>query len=222
MIRSVAFLLILLPLAGSIPQPDQNDLSAEERREGFVALFDGKTLANWHALPLGATPGAWRARDGLLSYEPGDSWLASDKTYTDFVLRLEYRTGPESDSGIFMRSLPTGYPSFTGMEIEIKNAPAEIPAPRSNTSLYGAAAPLKNVTKPAGQWNVAEITVRGRLLTAIWNGETIHDVNLDDVKYDGAVRGPLRARAPAGHIGFQAHLTGAPVEFRRIRIKVIE
>ena len=97
------------------------DLAPEERTAGFASLFDGATLANWHAIPLGATPGAWVARDGVLTHTPGDSWLASDKTYTDFVLRLEYRTGNGSDSGIFVRSTPDGYPSFTGMEMEIRN-----------------------------------------------------------------------------------------------------
>ena len=196
-----------------------NQLTPQEQREGFELLFDGKSLEKWESIPLGDRPAQWRARDGLLGYEPGDSWLASKATYRDFVLRLEYRTGPESDSGIFLRSTPAGYPSFTGMEIEIKNDPDGPPAPRSNTSLYGAAAPIRNVTKPAGEWNIVEISVAGRHLTAIWNGVTIHDLDLDDPAYAGATRGPLSARAREGRIGFQAHLTGAPVEFRNVRIR---
>ena len=35
----------------------------------------------------------------------------------------------------------------------------------------------------------------------------------------GAMRGPLSARSREGRIGFQAHLTGAPVEFRNVRIR---
>jgi hypothetical protein len=198
-----------------------NELTAQERREGFELLFDGRSLANWHAIPLGDRPGAWRARDGVLSYEPGDSWLASDAIYEDFVLRLDYRTGPESDSGIFLRATPAGYPSFTGMEIEIKNDPDGVPSPRSNTALYGAAAPIRNATKGPGEWNTVEVSVLGRRLKAIVNGVTIHDLNLDDSTYAEAVRGPLGARARVGHIGFQAHLTGAPVEFRNIRIKAV-
>jgi len=196
-----------------------NELAPQERREGFAPLFDGKSLTNWHTIPLGDRPGAWRARDGLLSYEPGDSWLASDATYGDFVLRLEYRTGPDSDSGIFLRATPEGYPSFTGMEIEIRGDPAGVPSPRSNLALYGAVAPRTNAAAGPGAWNKAEIAVVDRHLVAIWNGVTIHDLSLDDPAYAGAARGPLSARARAGHIGFQAHLTGAPVEFRNIRIK---
>jgi hypothetical protein len=217
MIPLLAIVLSLLPAAG----PD-NELTPQERQEGFELLFDGQSLTNWHAIPLGDNPGTWHARDGLLSYEPGDSWLASDRTYASFVLRLEYRTGDGSDSGIFLRSTPTGYPSFTGMEIEIKTDPDGPPGPRSNTALYGAAAPMKNATRGAGEWNVVEISLLGRRLKAVLNGETIHDVNLDDPAHAGALRGPLSARSPEGHIGFQAHLTGAPVEFRNVRIKSVK
>lgn len=111
----------------------QQDVSLQERSEGYVSLFDGATLGGWHAIPLGAAPGTWGGKDGVLTHTPGDSWLASDRTYTDFILRLEYRTGDGSDSGIFMRSTPDGYPSFTGMEIEIRNDVAQPPTPRSNT-----------------------------------------------------------------------------------------
>ena len=76
------------------------------------------------------------------------------------------RLGRRARTAKRLRSTPAGYPSFTGMEIEIKNDPDGPPAPRSNTSLYGAVAPLRNVTKPAGEWNTAEISLIGRHLTA--------------------------------------------------------
>jgi hypothetical protein len=224
MVRLVAVCLsivsLIAPAARSGGAAD-NQLTSQERSEGFELLFDGTSLEQWESIPLGDRPAQWRARDGLLGYEPGDSWLASRGTYRDFVLRLEYRTGPESDSGIFLRSPTAGYPSFTGLEIEIKNDPDGPPSPRSNTSVYGAAAPIKNVTKAAGEWNTVEISLIGRHLTAIWNGVTIHDLDLDDPAYAGALRGPLSARAREGRIGFQAHLTGAPVEFRNVRIRSI-
>src|SRR5215216_5576177 len=87
----------------------QNTLTAEERRDGFVSLFDGTSTKGWHQLPLqnDANPGPWLAKDGVLTYEPGESWLASNEQYADFVLRLDYRTtGPTTDSGIFLRSAP--------------------------------------------------------------------------------------------------------------------
>ena len=196
-------------------------IRAQVAEEGFTPLFDGRTLTNWHTISLGQNPGRWWARDGILSFESGDSWLVSDATYTDFVLRLEYRTGPESDSGIFLRTPTTGYPSFSGMELEIRSDAGSPPTPRSTSAIYGAVAPRSNATKPAGEWNAVEVSVIGRRLKASWNGVAVHDVDLDDPQYAGAQRGPLAKRAPSGHIGFQAHLTGAPVEFRNVRISVV-
>ena len=196
-------------------------VSPAEREEGFVPLFDGRSLNGWQTIPLGKSAGPWQVRDGVLTYAPGDSWIATKAKYTDFVLRLDNRTGPESDSGIFLRSEETGYPSFTGMEMEIRNDPTGEPSPRSNTSIYGAAAPRRNVTRAAGEWNEVEISLVKRRLVVSCNGEVIHDLNLDDPAYGAALRGPLSGRAKSGHIGFQAHLEGTPVEFRRIRVRVV-
>ena len=49
----------------------------------------------------------------------------------------------------------------------------------------------------------------------------MHDIVLDDPAYAAAQRGPLSGRTATGHIGFQAHLTGSPVEFRHVRLKVL-
>lgn len=206
------------PAGGGVAAPAQ---TRESNEDGFVALFDGRSLSGWQTIPLGETPGTWVVRDGVLTHTPGDSWIATTGSYTDFVLRLEYRTFKETDSGIFLRSPAKGYPSFTGMEFEIRNDPSGAPTARSNTALYGVAAARRNVTKADGEWNLVEISLVKRRLVATWNGETIHDLDLDDPAYAGALRGPLSARAASGHIGFQAHLTGTPVEFRAVRIKVV-
>jgi hypothetical protein len=70
-------------------------------------LFDGKSISKWHSIRRQPDQGAWRAQKGILTHEKGESWLATNDTYFDFVLRLEYRTGPGSDSGILLRSART-------------------------------------------------------------------------------------------------------------------
>lgn len=188
--------------------------------DGFTRLFADGTLSGWRTIALGTPQGTWSVRDGIVSYEPGESWLASEAIYTDFELRLEYRAGADSDSGIFMRSTPVGYPSFTGMELEIKGGDVgTAPTARSTSSVYGAVAPRRVMNREAGQWNQVEVSVVGRRLRATWNGDVVHDINLDDPAYATALRGPLSQRVTEGHIGFQAHATGAPVEFRNLRIK---
>lgn len=200
----------------------ENSLSRQERKEGFESLFDGKTLRMWHSIKQHPDAGSWIVRKHAITWEKGGSWLATDSTYYDFVLRLEYRTGAKSNSGIFLRASPTGNPAFTGMELQIlsdRGLPVDV---HSSGSLYGAVAPTRNMAKPDGEWNQVEVSLVKRQLSAIWNGVRILDVNLDDPAYQKAQERPLSERVPFGHIGLQAYTTGAPVEFRNLRIKVLK
>jgi hypothetical protein len=215
--RTIAIFLGLISIALC-----ENSLSHQERKEGFELLYDGKTLTRWHSIKLQPDAGSWRGRKGGITWVKGGSWLATDDTYYDFILRLEYRTGPQSNSGIFLRSTPTGNPAFSGMELQILSDAGKPADVHSTGSLYGAVAPSKSMAKPDGEWNQVEITVLKREVIAVWNGEKTLDVNLDDHKYQNAQQRPLAARAPFGYIGLQAYSTGAPVEFRNIRIKVLK
>jgi hypothetical protein len=107
------------------------------------------------------------------------------------------------------------------MELQILSDAGKPADLHSTGSLYGAAAPSKSMAKPDGEWNQVEVTVLKRMVTAVWNGEKILDVNLDDRKYQNAQERPLAERAPFGHVGLQAYSTGAPVEFRNVRIKIL-
>jgi hypothetical protein len=62
--------------------------------EGFVALFDGKTLAGWK-VPEGDN-GHWKVIDGVIDYDAqsearGDKDLWHERAYADFVLHVDWR-----------------------------------------------------------------------------------------------------------------------------------
>ncbi|MCR4413220.1 MAG: DUF1080 domain-containing protein, partial [Thermoguttaceae bacterium] len=60
------FLLVSTVLGGEDPRPaTAGGVSEEEAREGFVPIFDGKSLSGWR----GAT-GGYRAENGLLVCTP--------------------------------------------------------------------------------------------------------------------------------------------------------
>ena len=57
-----------------------------------TALFDGASLAGWD----GEITKVWRVRDGAIvggsmSGNPRNEFLTTARTYSDFVLRLEYK-----------------------------------------------------------------------------------------------------------------------------------
>src|SRR5262249_8476772 len=161
----------------------ENSLSREERREGFESLFNGKTIAKWHSIKQRPDAGGWRVNKGTLTWEKGGSWLATDDTYYDFVLRLEYRTGPQSNSGIFLRAGRAGNPAFSGMELQIRSDAGKPADVHSTGSLYGAIAPARNMAKPDGEWNQVEVTLMRNNISAVWNGHKVLDARLDDPQY---------------------------------------
>jgi hypothetical protein len=199
-----------------------NGLTRRERKEGFELLYDGKTLDHWHSVKRNSVGGSWRAHKGILTWIEDGGWLATDETFYDFVLRLDYRTGPGSESGIFLRSAEEGNPAFSGMELQILSDAGTPSDLHSTGALSGAAAPSKNMARPEGEWNHVDVTLIKRSLVVIWNGEKTLDLNLDDPKYETAQVSPLSGRLIDGHIGLQAHAGGAPVEFRNIRLRVVK
>jgi Domain of Unknown Function (DUF1080) len=61
---------------------------------GFVALFNGRDLSGWH-VPEGDN-GHWKVMDGVIDYDAaseakGDKSLWTERTFGDFVLRLDWR-----------------------------------------------------------------------------------------------------------------------------------
>jgi len=214
--------ILALFLACAAAATAANKLSRRERREGFVLLFDGRSLRDWHSVRQRPDAGSWVVRKRALTWEKGGSWLATDDTYYDFVLRLEYRTGRGSNSGVFLRAAAHGNPAFSGMELQILSDRGKPPGKNSTGSLYGAVAPARSMARPDGEWNKVEITLVERRLTAVWNGAQVLDVDLDDPQYAGAQQRPLAERAAWGHIGLQAYSTGTPVQFRNLRIKVLK
>jgi hypothetical protein len=69
-------------------------IGADTPPNGFVALFDGKTLAGWK-VPSGDN-GHWKVVDGVIDYDArseaaGEKSLWSEKSFKDFVLRIDWR-----------------------------------------------------------------------------------------------------------------------------------
>jgi hypothetical protein len=85
--------------------------------DGWIDLFDGKTLSGWHKNPqkIGhGTGGNWLVEGGAITgeQEPPDSGnggiLLTDKKFGDFELRLEINNDFGPDSGLFLRSNDKG------------------------------------------------------------------------------------------------------------------
>jgi len=212
---------ILAALAGlgvwvavAAPPETSNMLTAKEKSDGWMLLFDGKTLNGWTR----TGKAEWSVKDGAIALHSDDNGnLFTNDTYDNFQLRLEFRTTPDVNSGVYLRYTPAqpnakkaggGMP---GYEVQIREndtrALKDSAAGFDTGSLVGA---LKADPAPIldGQWNRFEITAQGDHFVIVFNGKKILDGH--DSKH------------ASGKIGLQwaTHaVTGKGIEFRNIKLK---
>lgn len=183
---------------------------------GWVTLFDGKSLEGWTASEHKAS---CRVEDGLLLLGGERSHLfytgpVDDHDFTDFELKLDVKTTPGSNSGVFFHTAyqETDWPA-QGHEAQVNNSHQDW---RRTGSVYN----VKDVREtPAkdDEWFEYHILVRGNQMTFKINGETVNE-------YTEAPAGPQVPDRPGrklshGTIALQAHDPGSLVYYRNIRIK---
>ena len=175
--------------------------AAAASAQSWKPLFDGKSLNGWE--PHNGA-GDWKVADGAIACAATmPSWLGSTATFSDYVLKLQFRGSEKVNSGVFLRSQKEGQPHITGYELQIWDYQ---PAGYNTGSLVGTAKaePVKILPD---QWNSYEVTADGDHFVVVLNGKTILDAH--DAKH------------ASGVIGFQCQ-KGNPIEFRGIELKAIQ
>lgn len=187
--------------------------------EGFVSLFDGKSLSGWQR--FGGKGEAWGVEDGcLVSFGEGGGWLGTSRPYADFDLRLEFKLSPESNSGVYLRApADTSHISRTGLEIQLLDDTHPrykgVKPWQLTGAIYHVAAPEPGHLKPTGEWNTLEIRAKGPDVAIVLNGATVVHDRLDShAELAEEHTGLARTK---GLIGLQSH--NGRVEFRKIRVK---
>ena len=174
---------------------------ASWKRGDPVVLFDGHDLAGWQAVSPGHLAG-WVVKDGALTALPGASDLVSEKKFTNFVVDIEYRIEPHTNSGIGLRGR---------YEVQIADDVDRPSSIRGTGAILGRIAPTLNAEKPAGEWQMLAIRLVGREVTVILNG--IRVINRQSI--DGPTTIALDTNeAEPGPILLQGNR--GTVEFRRI------
>jgi len=231
-------IMCLVPVAFVLLFVASVTLASDKKEEtGFVALFptdgipQGWLVRRWNDVKLPAAPGVnWKVGDGILhGSEPRGTWLISERVYSNFILKFEFKLGTQGNSGCALRAPLFGDPAFDGMEIQMADYRYNTRAKDSELTggIYRAIAPRKQVYKPT-EWNSYEITLNKSLLYAVLNGTVIHDLNLDDQtqavsRHNGRPAPPVKDRPRQGHIGFQElSRGGGHVQIRNAYIKVLD
>lgn len=182
--------------ADAVPAPEPVLLPAEELAEGWISLFDGQTLFGWTA----DSQADWRVEEGAIVASSGEKGLLLTTTqFADYVLRIEFRAESETNSGIFLHTLPQPQ-EVTADCYELNIAESDNPFPTGSLVQRQKA----EAEAPSGQWHAYEVTVDGDRVLVKLNGSEVLDYT--DPK-------PLRR----GRIGLQ--LNTGKVAFRNIRLR---
>jgi hypothetical protein len=172
-----------------------------------VELFNGRDLSGWVARHPSQT-NMWKAEDGVLANEDKGSDLVTEAVYGDFKLHIEVNYPPGSNSGIYLRGR---------YEIQVQDDYGKEPHSRHLGGVYGHLTPTENAAKPAGEWQVFDITLLGRWVTIVLNEKTV----IDHQEIPGITGGALDSReGEPGPIMLQGD--HGPVSYRNIVITPVE
>jgi hypothetical protein len=217
--RRCVFLFALAAACLALPSARPADDGAPA---GFESLFDGKDLAGWQ-VNQGGNMDRWGAGDGILFTKgSGGGWLMTEKEFSDFDLRLEFKLPKGGNSGVAVRSSMQGNPAFdAGMEIQLlddewhREHLPDLKVSQLTGSVYSIQGPSKDALKPIGEWNTIRIVAQGRHITVELNDTKTVDVDLD--RYKNKAKEHPGMLHEKGHLGLQSH--DGRVEFRNIYVK---
>ncbi len=189
---------------------------------GFIPLFDGKTLNGWSLFSKGSGRGYIVENGAIVCPPDGGGNLLTDREFSDFIFRFEFRMEPGGNNGVGIRAPLAGDIAYSGMEIQILDHNHDrykgwLKPTQRHGAVYDLIPPLTEALKPAGEWNSEEIEARGRKIRVTLNGVLITDADLDTIKDPEKLKKHPGAARTGGHIGFLGH--GTRVEFRNIRVK---
>lgn len=137
--------------------------------EGWITLLDAKTMGDWNK--VGETN--WRLEDGAVVADKRTSketaHLVSKNSYKDFQIYVEFWASDDANSGIFLRCQdPKTITDRNCYEVNIFDQRKD---PTYGTGGIVHFAEVHPLRKAGGKWNTYEVTVKGRLITVMLNGE---------------------------------------------------
>ena len=163
-------------------------------KDGYIVLFDGKTLNGWRGYGMDTPPKSWTVEDGAIKLkgsgtgeaqvEGGGDLIFASK-FQNFELELEYKISEGGNSGIFylaqeVTTTENGKDVYlpiwqSASEYQVLDNDRHPDAKlgqdgnRQSASLYDMIPAKPQNAKPAGEWNKAKIMV--------YKGTVIHGQN---------------------------------------------
>jgi hypothetical protein len=211
-------------------------------KDGFISIFNGKTLKGWEAMPARTAPD-WTVKDGLIvgKGDHGRGYLtySPNKNVANLELKFSYRFPSKGNSGVSIRAIvdKTRKRDFQSYHADLghlgigKNVMGawdfHTPGRREHRCFRGdrlviaendqpTITPIKNALTAAdirkGDWNRVHIVVKGNNFKLFINGK---------LSSEFTEHLPQAKRLQSGMIQFQLHDPGMIVHFKDLKLKVL-
>lgn len=188
------------------------------KKEGWISLFDGKTLNGWK---VGVNAETFKVQDGAIVVNGNVAHLfydgeVSNHNFTNFELKLDIMTKPGANSGVYFHTLfqESSWPK-QGYEVQVNNSQTDW---RRTASLY-AIQDLKEVFVRDDEWFTMHILVKGKNIQVKINHKLVNDYT----EPENATRpkGMEERLLSSGTIALQGHDPNSTVLYKNIIVKIL-
>jgi hypothetical protein len=189
-------------------------LADDKDTDGWKTIFDGKSLDGWK---INENKDSWKLEDGvLIAHGPRSHifYVGDDKPFKNFELKVEVKTKPGSNGGIFFHTKyqDSDWPA-QGIESQVNISQGD---PQKTGGLYNLEKVLKAPAED-DKWWTQDIIVKDKHVTVKIDDKTV--VEYDEPADKKGADGKLREKLSEGTFALQAHDPGSTVMYRNIRVK---
>jgi len=184
--------------------------------DGWISLFDGKSLDGWK---VGDNAATFSVQNGAIVVNGKTAHLfyegpVKEHNFKNFEFKADVMTEPGSNSGIYFHTQyqESGWPA-KGYEVQVNNSHTDW---RRTGSLY-AVQDVKEVYVKDDEWYTESFSVQGKRVIIKINDKVVVDyTEPDNVKRDEDMAGRIIS---SGTFALQGHDPKSKVYFKNIMVR---
>ena len=215
--KRIATLLLTLGILASASAVAVAQLTDEMKQDGWVSIFDGKTLEGWKS---NEAYEGFKVEDGAIVGFGGRNHLYYMEELGNFELKIDVKINKGGNSGVYVKAQwqDASWPT-TGFELQVNSSQRD---PQKTGTLYNI---IKIYKAPHGddEWFTYHLTCNKNTLDVRVNGEILYTYVEPEGRrpqgQDTRISERTKQISQRGHIALQQHDPGSTPQFKNIFIK---
>lgn len=185
----------------------KSDTGKSGDETGFVKIFNGKDMSGFKTTVSGKDKNPFEVKDGVIDVSGNPAgYFYTDKSYKNYILRFDWKFLKDGNSGLLIHIQEPHKIWPKSVEVQgMQKDHGNIFAIGGAKGTFKKNAAAQKEAIKIGEWNTTEVISENGKLTAKVNGVEV-----------SSGEGDLRE----GPLGWQSE--GAPLQFKNIRIKVLD